>query len=69
MEMSELIIQFATKYGVYILGLFLLSEALALIPGIRENGVFQVVVKVLKGLKDAIKQPVTPVKPEDQPKP
>lgn len=60
MEPTDLLVAFATKYATYILAAFVLSEALALIPSVKENSVFELITKFVKGLKDLIVKPVTP---------
>lgn len=48
------IIQWLGEHSAIILGaLFALSEALSLVPGIKANGVFQLIYGWLKKQKDA----------------
>lgn len=52
------IIDLFVTYKVEILtGLFLLSEILSLFPGIKANGVFQLIYGWIKKAKDAVSPP------------
>lgn len=65
----EAIVSFLTNFAVsnpvLILVLWGVSEGLSLLPGIKANGIFQLLGHILAGLKDSLKlQVVAPKAPE-----
>ena len=60
MVLPDFVIEFASKYATYILAAFVISEVLGNMPSVKENSVFQVIVKFLTAIKDAILKPTTP---------
>lgn len=51
------IVQLLMDNSLIILGALLaLSEALALIPGVKSNSVFQLIVNVIKGILNMLKK-------------
>ena len=65
----DLLSDFATKHATIILGLFVVSEILGNMSSLKESSIFQIIVNIIRGLKDAIiKTSVTKVDPPPPPK-